>query len=142
MSLKLNEFVRFVDEYASDQLYKDYLVGANLAVQLRTYGLGGLSGALLDCASAGLPTVVNASLGEAVGVPRTYVRTIPDALSPFLLAEELANLLELNISAENTGDERYEFSRSRSLSVYAAKLCDALNLKSQPIAHRLVFNGA
>jgi hypothetical protein len=58
-----------------------------VAVQLRTYGLGGLSGALLDCAAGGLPSATNESLlAAAIGVP-DYVRSIADAVSPLLLAE-------------------------------------------------------
>ena len=74
--LELGEHVRLADSYVSEQTYRDYLLGADLAVQLRTYGLGGLSGALLDCAAAGLPTVTNAALAEAVGVP-DYIRSDP-----------------------------------------------------------------
>jgi hypothetical protein len=55
--------------------------GARHGIQLRSYDLGGTSGALMDCAAVGLPTVTNASLGAAVGVP-DYVRCIPDELSP------------------------------------------------------------
>jgi hypothetical protein len=47
--------------------------GADLAVQLRRRRLGILSGALLDCAAAGLPTVTNESLAASVGAPH-YIR--------------------------------------------------------------------
>ena len=66
--------------------------GARHGIQLRSYDLGGTSGALMDCAAVGLPTVTNASLGAAVGVPHD-VRCIPDELSPPILAAALADLL-------------------------------------------------
>lgn len=127
--LGLQRQVRFAEGYVSEQMYCDYLVGADLGVQLRTYGLGGLSGGLLDCAAAGIPTVTNASLGEAVGVPN-YVRCIPDALSPLLLAEALANLLAEGLARQRPEAERQAFSRERSFSVYARKLCTTLAIET------------
>jgi hypothetical protein len=103
------------------------LVGADLAIQLRTYGLGGLSGALLDCAAAGLPTVANASLGAAVVVPE-YVRCIPDGLSPVLLAEALAGLLDEGLAAVRPEAARRAFSGQRSFATYSRGLCAALAL--------------
>ena len=81
-ALGVREHVRFFQDYISEATYQDYLIGADVGIQLRTYGLGGLSGALLDCAAAGLPTISNLSLGRAVEVPAAYNRTIPDNLNP------------------------------------------------------------
>jgi glycosyltransferase involved in cell wall biosynthesis len=126
--LGLTSYVRFADDYVPEQTYNDYLVGADLAIQLRTYGLGGLSGALLDCAAAGLPTVTNAALAQAVGVPTGYVRSIPDALSPLLLAEALADLLDSGLTTNRAEDERREYSERRSFAAYAVGLCHALGI--------------
>ncbi len=128
--LGLDAHVHFVaSNYVPEQMYRDYLIGADLGIQLRTYGLGGLSGAVLDCAAAGLPTVTNAGLGEAVGVPGGYFRAIPDALSPVLLAEALAGLLEeAGLAAPRIEAERHAYSQSRSFHTYARLLCDALAL--------------
>lgn len=121
--------VRFADDsYASEQTYRDYLVGSDLGIQIRMYGLGGLSGALIDCAAAGLPTVTNASLLEAVGVPESYIRAVPDAISPLLLAEALAGLVEQGAGATRLHPARHAFSEERSLRAYARRLCDALGL--------------
>ena len=126
--LGLSAFVRFSQqEYVSEQTYRDYLVGADLGVQLRTYGLGGLSGALLDCAAAGLPTVTNESLAAAVGVPQAYVRAIPDAVSPLLLAEALAALQEVRLATSHEA-ERSAYSSRRGFDTYARLLCTALSL--------------
>jgi glycosyltransferase involved in cell wall biosynthesis len=125
--LRLSHNVCFGEGFVRDQAYRDYLVGADLGIQLRTYGLGGLSGALMDCASAGLPTVTNLALAEAVGVPATYIRAIPDAISPILLAEALAELLEVGL-AERPEAERRSFSEDRSQRNYARALCHALSL--------------
>jgi glycosyltransferase involved in cell wall biosynthesis len=127
--LGIADNVRFMPgDYLSEQTYRDYLIAADLGIQLRTYGLGGLSGAVLDCAAVGLPTVANFSLAEAVGVP-SYIRSIPDALSPVLLAEALAGLLEDGLSAKRPEAERSAFSESRSMRRYAVSLCEALSLE-------------
>jgi glycosyltransferase involved in cell wall biosynthesis len=136
-ALGLAERVRFFEGYVSEQTYRDYLVGADLGVQLRTYGLGGLSGGLLDCAAVGLPSVTNASLGEAVGVP-DYVRCIPDAISPLLLAEALADLLDAGLAAVRPEAARQAFGEPRSFTHYAARLCRALGLETVAAAPPLV----
>jgi glycosyltransferase involved in cell wall biosynthesis len=125
--LGLSENVRLAEGFVQDQAYRDYLVGADLAIQLRTYGLGGLSGALMDCAAAGLPTVTNLTLAKAVGVSATYVRAIPDAISPALLAEALAELLESGLARDRPEAERRAFSEDRSQRNYAHTLCRALS---------------
>ncbi len=127
--LGIEASIHFAAEYVSEQTYRDYLAGADLAVQLRTYGMGALSGALLDCAAAGLPTVTNESLGRAVGVP-DYVRCIPDALSPVLLAEALADLLESGLAAERPEAARQAYSEQRSFAVYSRRLCQVLELST------------
>lgn len=131
-SLGLTNDVRFAETFVSEQTYKDYLLGADLGVQLRTYSLGGLSGALLDCAAAGLPTVTNSSLGAAVGVPQSYVRTIPDALSPLRLAQALADLWHAGPSQECREADRSAYSEERSFAAYARELCVALDLETKP----------
>ena len=121
-------YVRFTGDYVSEQTYRDYLVGADLAVQLRTYTLGGLSGALIDCAAAGLPTVANQSLADAVGVPASYNRSINDALSPLLVAEALAELHEAGLDRRRPEEARRVFSEERSLANYSGRLCRVLGL--------------
>jgi hypothetical protein len=104
---------------------------SNLGIQLRTHGLGSVSGALSHCLAAGLPTVANAGLAEAIGVPPEYTRTTPDALSPLLLAEALADLLAAEsgqAAAERREAARKDYSKERSFAVYAEGLCRALEL--------------
>jgi glycosyltransferase involved in cell wall biosynthesis len=126
----IRQYIKFLGNFASEQVYRDYLVGADLAIQLRTYSFGGLSGALLDCAAAGLPTVANASLARAVGVPSGYTRSIPDSISPLLLAEALAELVESGVTTVRADSERREFSERRSFKVYSKLLCEALHLET------------
>ena len=126
--LGLWDSVRLSEHYFSEQTYGDYLLGADLAVQLRTFDLGGLSGALLDCVAAGLPTVTNNALGAAVGVAVDYVRRIPDAISPVLIAEALADLVANRMPAALHAVERRRFVVGRSMARYAEGLCEVLGL--------------
>ena len=136
--LGLTKYVRFVKGFVSEQTYRDYLVGADLGVQLRTYGLGALSGGLLDCAAAGLPSVTNASLAEAVGIPTAYMRSIPDALSPLLLAEALADLLDAGLATSRAEEARQAFSDAHSFCNYAMGLYHGLGLEAAPTRPRLL----
>jgi glycosyltransferase involved in cell wall biosynthesis len=137
--LGLRDHVRFAEgDYISEEVYRDYLAGADLAIQLRTYGLGGLSGALLDCAAAGVPTVANDALAEAVRIPPGYTRRVPNALSPVLIAEALLDLLQSRATVARREEERLAFSEERSLEAYAHGLCRALELDLMPRRARQV----
>lgn len=122
--------VHFLSGFASEQRYRDYLAGADLGVQLRTYGLGSVSGALMDCVAAGLPTAANASLCAAIDVPAAYTRCIPDHISPLLLAEALAYLLETGLTVERPEAARRAFCEERSFAAYSRGLCAALGLEA------------
>lgn len=139
--LNLEDHIVFLGEFVSEAAYRDALVGADAAIQLRTYALGGLSGALLDCIAAGLPTVGNRSLTDAVETPDQYVASIPDALSPVLLAKAVADLLEAQ--REEGADRRRElvraaFCQDRSMTSYAAALCRALDIEPSQAVLRSV----
>ena len=125
--LGVGDFVRFADGFLPEQIYRDYLVAADLALTLRSYDFGGISGALLDCAAAGLPTVTNVSLCEAADIPAMFMRTVPDHLSPVLIAEELAELHGAFSSADRE-PERRAFCEARRVETYVRRLCEALDL--------------
>jgi len=110
--LGITKYVRLPkQDFLSEQEYQDYLVAADLGIQLRTYDFGSISGALMDCAAAGLPTVTNASLAETLMLSLSYVRTIPNTLNPEDVARELVVLLETGRSAMRLGAEQIEFMR-------------------------------
>lgn len=127
--LGLGNSVRFYPEYLGEDVYFDYLLAADVAIQVRRYGLGGLSGALLDCAGAGLPCVANQSLFDAVSPPPAYTAAVPDVLSPVLLAERVADLVGVR-GARKTEATRLAFCDERSLARYAKLLMAALGLPS------------
>ena len=127
--LGLSASVRFFSGYLDAGVYQDYLAAADVAVQLRTYALGALSGAVLDCAAAGLPCVMNQSLFDAMQPPAGYAAHVPDALSPVLIAEQVAALLGRR-TRRDTEAARQTFCRERSMDRYAGHLMTALGLPS------------
>jgi glycosyltransferase involved in cell wall biosynthesis len=128
--LDLSDKVKFIHGYVTEEVYRDYLVAADLGVQLRMTYFGSLSGALLDCVGAGLPTVTNDSLAEAMGAP-AYVRSVPDKISPLLVAQALAELLDQGLAKSRPEAARKAFSDERSFRIYAMRLCEALGLEGQ-----------
>ncbi len=128
-ALGLGAHVRFHRDYVDEAIYRDYLLGADAAIQMRTHNLGSLSGALLDCAAAGLPAVANAGLAESLGAPE-YVFRIPDRLSPVLLAGAVEQLLAAGRPAA-WELARQDFEAGHNFRVYAQQLCQALDLVPQ-----------
>ena len=134
--LGLGGKVTFADSFVPEQVYRDYLIGADVSIQLRTYTLGGLSGGLLDCAAVGLPVVANSSLAATVLPPPSYTRRIPDALSPVLLAEAVAELVESGPTPRRREEDRRAFTEERSMRAYARHLCAALGLEVGTVPYR------
>ncbi|WP_339071848.1 glycosyltransferase [Methylovirgula sp. 4M-Z18] len=130
--LGLTPDVQFETGYVPENVYRDYLIGADLGVQLRKHGFGSVSAALLDAAIAGLPSVANVTLAEAIDVRLSYVRTISDTLSPQMIADALASLHACGTTRETIEPERENFMQSRSFATYARELCDALQLDRTP----------
>jgi glycosyltransferase involved in cell wall biosynthesis len=125
--LEVADHVHFVSKYVTEAEFRDYLLAADVAVQLRTHLLGGLSGALLDCIAVGLPTVANRDLAEAMEAP-SYVFPVADRPSPVLIAEALATAIESRASLRSRDDERRAYYEAHSFDAYARRLCEALEL--------------
>jgi hypothetical protein len=75
-----------------------------------------------------------------MGVP-SYIRCIPDALSPLLLAEALAGLLAAGLCRKRPEMERRAYSGQRSFETYALRLCETLGLDI-PLARDAPSGGA
>lgn len=83
----LSDRVQFTG-WLEPELFNNYLIAADAAVQLRTKSRGEMSAAVLDCMNYALPTVVNAngSFGE---LPDDTVYKLPDIFSGRQLVEAL-----------------------------------------------------
>ncbi|MGI4976864.1 MAG: glycosyltransferase [Janthinobacterium lividum] len=125
--LGLEEHVRFLEDYVTEEIYRDYLLAADYGVQLRAYGMGAMSGALLDCISSGLPTVANQDMADATNAPG-FVRRVPDKLAPVLVAEAIADLIAADGVVERDGAERRAFEARHNFGAYADQLCQAVGL--------------
>jgi glycosyltransferase involved in cell wall biosynthesis len=125
--LKLERHVHLLGDWVADSVYRDFLLAADFALQLRTFGLGGVSGAVSDCISAGLPTVCNEDLAAAVEAP-DYVLRVPDHLSATLIAEQLANAYEAGRHRVRLSPARDEYLGVHNFDNYAAQLMQYLGL--------------
>lgn len=123
--LGLRSRVRTFDAPVDESLYDDYLLAADIGVQLRTYGMGGLSGALGDCIAAALPTIANAHLAEAMQAPDFVVR-VPDAISSLLVAEAALKLLSDNAPGDRPVDQARAFAAARTPEIYCQTLMEHL----------------
>jgi hypothetical protein len=90
LRLHVGELVFFRNVGICDDTHLCYLLAADFAIQLRRHNQGQPSQTLLDCISAGLPTVCNEELAETMDSPN-YVLRIPDHISPLLIAEQIAD---------------------------------------------------
>ena len=129
--LGLGHAVHFFKGNVPERTYTDHLMAADMAVQLRTYAMGGLSGAVNDCIVAALPTICNDHLARAMEAP-SFVRRIPDALSPVLLAEAVLDIIESKQNLDRPIDEARAFARSHSPEAYARAMAEALGLDCGP----------
>jgi glycosyltransferase involved in cell wall biosynthesis len=125
--LGLEDRVRFSDDYTDEALYRDWLLAADIGLQLRSMTFGSISGALMDCVTAGLPTVANEDLAGALDAP-DYVRRVNDKFNPVLIAEAAAELIEAGLHSQRPEEARLAYAEEHSPAVYADRLLSALGL--------------
>jgi len=77
--------------FAAPEIYRQYLLAADVAVQLRALSRGETSAAVLDCMAHGLPTIVNAH-GAMAELPENCVIMLPDEFTTAQLVEALEAL--------------------------------------------------
>lgn len=132
--LGLSAFVRTFDTSIEDATYDDYLVAADIGIQLRTYRMGGLSGALNDCISAALPSIANAHLAEAMQAPE-FVKRVPDGLSSLLIAEAALGILSENPRGHRPLAEARAHAAAYSPESYCEALLNhlGLDIKVKPV---------
>lgn len=77
--------------FASPEMFRQYLIAADMAVQLRTHSRGETSAAILDCMNHALPLIVNAN-GSIAELEREAVWMLPDEFNDADLTEALVQL--------------------------------------------------
>jgi len=124
-NLLLSKRVHFGDEFFSEQKYHDFMIATDIAIQLRIYGLGQPSGALVECISAGIPTIATNGVAESCNSP-SFVFRIPDQISSLLIAEKIADIFEANLHKIRLTEERIVYLSEYNFDSYAERLFDIL----------------
>lgn len=123
--LDLADAVTLFDFRTTEQTYIDHLIATDAAIQLRTYFMGGLSGALNDCIAAGIPTVANDHLAKSSLAP-PFVRRVNDDLSPILIAEAFLDIIASGDHLDRPIDMTRAFAADHSLEKYAELMMESL----------------
>ncbi|MGH6980284.1 MAG: glycosyltransferase [Stellaceae bacterium] len=124
----VKNFVHFMPKRPSEATYRDFIVAADLCIQLRTTGLGGLSAALLDAIGAGLPGIANADLADALDAPG-YISRVPDRFDAASVAAQAFAIVGDGLH-RRVGRQRSDFAASHSSEQYARDMMAALGFES------------
>lgn len=119
--LGVQDHITLFDRSLDGEAYCSWLIAADIGLQLRTFQLGSLSGAVLDCIAAGLPAVANAHLADACDSPG-FIRRVPDGISAVLVAEAIAAIAEEGLHHRRPLDERDAVLAHRTFDSYAERL--------------------
>lgn len=121
------EAVSFTRDWVDEDDYRRHLQAADYGIQLRTVRTGAISGGLMDCIAAGLPTVANADLADAVDAP-AYVMRVSDALVPDEIAARLAAAVAAAAHTSRHDAARLDYAAAHSFDAYATRLLELLGL--------------
>ncbi len=121
------DHVHSAGQFVDDLTYREFLVGSDAAVQLRTFGFGQFSAALTDCISAGLRSVASSELAQSCDAPE-FVSVVPDQFSPLHVAEQLALVWESRNEQGSTRDARCSYLERHNFHRYADQLLEVLGL--------------
>jgi glycosyltransferase involved in cell wall biosynthesis len=126
--LELDRELLFHGHVSRAQL-EQFLLGVDVAVQLRTSSRLSLSGTLADCIAFGIPTVTSANSAAELEAP-SYVVTTPPRTSSLLTAEAILSLRDRRRSDMAVIErERQAYLARRSPYGYARGLLSALGLE-------------
>lgn len=121
--LGVRQLIHFLQDWIPDEEYIHYILAADAAIQLRGNFSGGLSGALLDCIAAGLPTVANVDLARALDSPE-YVIQVSDKPSQNDVADALMRIFKMNQSDSERIAICQEYREKYSFKKYCKKLLE------------------
>ena len=107
---KINDRIR-ITGWVDDNIMRNYLAAADVAVQLRALSRGETSRSVLECMSYGLPTIVNAH-GTMVDLPDDGVWKLLDEFSNTQLVEALESLWRDPLHCRRLGDRAREIVKT------------------------------
>lgn len=112
--------------WLDQDMFRDYLSAADVAVQLRSHSRGETSAAVLDCMNFGLPTIVNAN-GSMSELPADVVWMIPDQFSDTELVDALEQLWQQPQQRQELGNQaRYVIETQHDPKKCAAKYRESI----------------
>ncbi len=124
----LSTRVHMFPQRVSEQEWGDYLLAADLAIQVCKNPFGQISASLLDCICAGLPSIANQSIADALDAPN-YVIRVPEIFDPAAIADQAAEMIESRIHETRMSPQRDEYCKKRSSNAYAIQLMKILDLQ-------------
>ena len=125
--LDLVRWIIAIPDRLSERAYVDHLVAADMAVQIGTDPFSGPSGTMMDCIAASLPTIANDHVARTAAAP-AFVRRVPDALSPVLVAEAALDVVSSGQHRARPVEEARAFAAAHSSDFYARAMLEALGL--------------
>ena len=122
--LGLTPHITFGQNFIPESVYRNHLLAADCALQLREGPPGNISGALHDCIAAGLPAVASRDLADNLSAP-IYVKRVSNTPDAAEIAAALAAALTENSATEW---ERAAYCDANSMASYAKKLLNLLEV--------------
>lgn len=101
-----------VTGWADTDTFRNYLLAADVGVQLRSLSRGETSAAVLDCMNHGLATIVNAN-GSMADLPSDGVWKLPDEFSDLQLVAALSSLWKNAELRRELGQHAQQIIRSQ-----------------------------
>lgn len=108
--------------WASNELYRQYLIAADIAVQLRSLSRGETSAAVLDCMNYSLATIVNAN-GSMAELPNDKVLKLVDEFEISALVEAIDKLCFDKAYRDNLGSLAYNYIAEEHSPFKSAESC-------------------
>lgn len=129
-----------VTGWAGAELFRQYLLAADVGIQLRTLTRGETSASVLDCMNNGLATIVNAH-GSMTDLDPTGAWLLPDQFTDAELCEALETLANQPGRRQQMGKRAVEIIRTRHAPEPCARryhdAIEAAYLSSKALNHQL-----
>lgn len=113
--------------WVSEMEFRNYILAADFAIQLRKGPLGPVSGALQECVSAGLPVVSNENMVQSVEV-ENIAYAVPNELKPMLIADKIYNAYQGGKHLSRLSKERETYIEIHSFENYSKQILNMLKL--------------
>ena len=130
LELGISDRVILFKDAPDERLFRSYLLGSDICVQLRNHSMGTPSGALSDAIAFALPAVAPSDLADALDAP-PFVARIPNEISPLLVAEAIMSGLAAGDDVAMRLETAKEYLARHSPENYVRELLDILSNKER-----------